>query len=86
MTVIIDIISDISSIYSYRYSSDSLSKTRHMQDIRHNKFPQSSTMAIYQEPTSEDAIALFKEIEQIFPHKTLGDDKWYLVAVNFQTR
>ncbi|CAG8976529.1 hypothetical protein HYALB_00011006 [Hymenoscyphus albidus] len=32
--------------------------------------------------TPEEAIALFKEIEAKFPSKTLGDDKWYLVALS----
>jgi hypothetical protein len=39
-------------------------------------------MATFQGPTSEDAIALFEVIQKKFPHKTLGDDKWYLVAVS----
>lgn len=38
-------------------------------------------MSTYKDPTPEEAIALFKEIEAKFPHKTLGDDKWYLVVV-----
>jgi len=39
-------------------------------------------MATLQEPTPEQAVSLFKEIEDLFPHKTLGGDKWYLVAVS----
>lgn len=34
------------------------------------------------EPTSEQATALFEELEQGFPSKSLGEDRWYLVAVN----
>ena len=33
-------------------------------------------------PTTEESIALFEAIERKFPHATLGDDKWYLVAVS----
>lgn len=32
-------------------------------------------------PTSEQAIALFESIEQKYPHKTLGEETWYLVVV-----
>jgi hypothetical protein len=38
-------------------------------------------MASVQEPTVEQAIALFEAIEQKYPHKTLGKDTWYLVVV-----
>ena len=33
-------------------------------------------------PTVEEAIALFESIEEKFPRNTLGEDKWYLVAVS----
>jgi len=33
-------------------------------------------------PTAEQATALFQALEERFPHKTLGDDKWYLVAIS----
>jgi len=33
------------------------------------------------EPTKEDAVALFKAIEDHFPSKSLGDDKWYILAL-----
>jgi len=39
-------------------------------------------MATFHEPTAAEAIALFETIEQKFPSKTLGDGKWYLVAVS----
>jgi hypothetical protein len=32
-------------------------------------------------PTSEDALKLFKDIEQKFPSATLGKDKWEILAV-----
>jgi hypothetical protein len=32
-------------------------------------------------PTSEDALKLFKEVELQFPSATLGDDKWEILAV-----
>jgi len=31
--------------------------------------------------TPEKAVSLFKALEEKFPHKSLGHDKWYLVAV-----
>lgn len=42
-------------------------------------------MAAIYEPTKEDAIALFEAIQRKFPNGTLGDDKWYLVTVSWQT-
>jgi hypothetical protein len=38
-------------------------------------------MSTIHEPTAEEAVALFEAIEKKFPHKTLGEDKWYIVAV-----
>ena len=35
-------------------------------------------------PTKDTAIKLFEAIEMKFPHKTLGEDKWYLVVVSVQ--
>lgn len=40
-------------------------------------------MSSSEEPTAEEAKALFKKIEQKFPSKTLGRERWYLVAVRF---
>ncbi|PBP17140.1 hypothetical protein BUE80_DR012070, partial [Diplocarpon rosae] len=34
------------------------------------------------EPTKDDALALFKDIEAKFPHKTIGADMWYLVVLS----
>lgn len=33
-------------------------------------------------PTKKAAVELFEAIEAKFPHKTLGEDKWYLVVVS----
>ncbi|EMD85480.1 hypothetical protein COCC4DRAFT_56882 [Bipolaris maydis ATCC 48331] len=33
------------------------------------------------DPTADEALALFKAIEEKFPAKTLGEDKWYLLAL-----
>ncbi|CAA9959032.1 hypothetical protein PTMSG1_02559 [Pyrenophora teres f. maculata] len=36
---------------------------------------------IIPDPTDDEALALFKAIEEQFPSKTLGDDKWYLLLL-----
>lgn len=36
---------------------------------------------IPRDPTEEEALELFKVIEDKFPSKTLGNDKWYIVVV-----
>lgn len=41
----------------------------------------SSKMSDPLEPTADDATTLFKDLEQKFPCKTLGRDRWYLIAV-----
>lgn len=41
-------------------------------------------MATYREPAKEEAVALFTAIEKKFPHKTVGEDAWYLVLVSRQ--
>lgn len=33
------------------------------------------------DPTTDEALALFKAIEEKFPARALGDDKWYLLAL-----
>lgn len=33
------------------------------------------------ERTAEDAVELFKSLEDRFPSKTVGGDRWYLIAV-----
>ncbi|KAL7772591.1 hypothetical protein CFE70_002550 [Pyrenophora teres f. teres 0-1] len=36
---------------------------------------------IIPDPTDDEALALFNAIEEQFPSKTLGDDKWYLLLL-----
>jgi hypothetical protein len=36
---------------------------------------------IPRDPTSAEALALFSTLEKKFPSKTLGSDKWYILAV-----
>jgi hypothetical protein len=36
---------------------------------------------IPRDPTEDEALALFKAVEQKFPSKSLGDDKWYVLTV-----
>lgn len=36
---------------------------------------------IPRDPTEDEALALFKAIEEKFPSKSLGDDKWYVLTV-----
>jgi hypothetical protein len=36
---------------------------------------------IPRDPTDDEAFALFKAVEEKFPSKSLGDDKWYVLAV-----
>jgi len=33
------------------------------------------------DPTEDDALALFKAVEEKFPSKSLGTDKWYVLTV-----
>ena len=39
-------------------------------------------MSSSEEPTAEEAKNLFGRLEQKFPVKTLGKERWYLVAVS----
>lgn len=32
-------------------------------------------------PTKEETLALFNSIEEHFPSKTLGDDKWFILTI-----
>ena len=36
---------------------------------------------IPRDPTDDEALALFKAIEEKFPSQTLGEDKWYVLLV-----
>ena len=40
-----------------------------------------ATNDFVRDPTPEEALALFKDVEDHFPSKTLGDDKWYVLTV-----
>jgi len=42
------------------------------------------TMATTAEPTKGEAVSLFEAVEKKFPHKTVGEDTWYLVVVGWQ--
>jgi hypothetical protein len=42
----------------------------------------SNELPIPRDPTDDEALALFRAIEEKFPSKTLGDDKWYILAVS----
>lgn len=33
------------------------------------------------DPSDDDALAMFKAVEQLFPSKSLGTDKWYILTV-----
>lgn len=37
---------------------------------------------IPRERTEDEALALFKAVEEKFPSETLGSDKWYVVVVS----
>lgn len=39
-------------------------------------------MSSFPEPTAEQAIALFSAIEEKFPHNSVGQEAWYLVALS----
>jgi len=39
------------------------------------------TIPIPRDPTDDEALALFKAIEEKFPSQSLGDDKWYVLLV-----
>lgn len=40
-----------------------------------------STIPIPRDPNDDEALALFKAIEEKFPSQSLGDDKWYVLLV-----
>ena len=40
-----------------------------------------TTMSSSEEPTADKAKVLLERLEHKFPSKTLGTDRWYLVAV-----
>lgn len=42
----------------------------------------SRELHIPRDPTEDEAIALFKAVEELFPSKSLGDNKWYILTVS----
>lgn len=38
-------------------------------------------LPIPRDPTEDEAIALFTAVQELFPSKTLGTEKWYLLTV-----
>ena len=40
-----------------------------------------STNNVPRDPTEEEALAMFKAVEEKFPSVTLGADKWYVLTV-----
>jgi len=40
-----------------------------------------STIPIPRDPTDDEALALFKTVEEKFPSRSLGGDKWYVLLV-----
>jgi hypothetical protein len=43
----------------------------------------SHELPIPRDPTEEEALALFKVVEELFPSKSLGDNKWYILTVSY---
>lgn len=39
-------------------------------------------LPIPSDPTNDEALALFRSVEELFPSKSLGDDKWYILTVS----
>lgn len=34
------------------------------------------------EPSAEQALKLFKDVEELFPSKALGEERWYILLVS----
>ena len=51
------------------------------QSLAYRSQSNSYSMGTNSEPTAEGATALFKELEKKFPTQTLGEERWYLIAV-----
>ena len=56
-----------------RYLSRARNTTAKGETMATNGFPL--------DPTEDDALALFKAVEEKFPSKSLGTDKWYVLTV-----
>lgn len=39
-------------------------------------------MPIPRDPTDDDALAMFKAVEELFPSESLGENKWYILTVS----
>jgi hypothetical protein len=50
--------------------------TQHLNDNMAGK-----EIPIPRDPTEDEALALFKAVEEKFPSESLGDDKWYILTV-----
>lgn len=37
---------------------------------------------IPRDPTDEEVLAMFKAVEELFPSKSLGKNKWYILTVS----
>lgn len=38
-------------------------------------------LPIPRDPTDDEALALFKAVEELFPSNSLGTEKWYILTV-----
>lgn len=52
----------------------------HYTSLPITSLPLPKTMSLTN-PSKEETLALFASVEQHFPAKTLGDDKWYILAL-----
>lgn len=43
-------------------------------------------LPIPRDPTDDEALAMFKAVEELFPSKSLGEDKWYILTVSSSSR
>ncbi|KAG9203825.1 hypothetical protein G6514_002443 [Epicoccum nigrum] len=41
----------------------------------------SNELPLPRDPTEEEALDLFKAVEELFPSKSLGDDRWYILTL-----
>jgi hypothetical protein len=38
------------------------------------------------DPKDNEALSMFQEVEELFPSKSLGENKWYILAVSSPLR
>jgi hypothetical protein len=43
----------------------------------------SNELPIPRDPTEDEALALLKAVEELFPSKSLGENKWYILTVSY---